>query len=322
MTTQNDQNGRPAGEPANNSFELDEFGEDFPPGELSADITGERSGRAPELSVGEEPAAPVTQEAKPASEASPAAKTEPEDSTEEDFGEKVVARVAGEPEEETKPPVVDAATEAEPVVEQVAKPAETPPAKTPEELQQERNEFKSQLETTLTSQFQITDDELASISDPLVDPQLRRESLSRLMARGTVHAVELVMSGVAQTLPALLTHVNTVQAEHAKWRSSFFGDFPDLNNAAYGPTIDRMAVLLASDATKAGMTPEQFKRELGIASSMALKVKLPAKILQEMARDNVAPITTIPAARPTASRAGGAASRVVHEEEVNEFADL
>lgn len=322
MPTQNDQNGRPVGEPANTSFELDEFGEDFPPGELGADITGHRSGTALELTVAEVETQPVTQEAKPAVEEAPVVvASESEDSTEEDFGEEVVAQSTGEQQEETKP-VVDAAAEAAPVVEQVAKPADPTPAKTPEQLQQERNEYKSQLETTLTSQFRITDDELASISDPLVEPQLRRESLQRLMARGVVHSVELVMSGVAQSLPGLLTHVNKVQEEHSKWRNNFFSAFPGLNNPTYGQTIDRMAVLLASDASKANLTPEQFVRELGIASSMALKVALPGKILQEMSMDTVAPTTVIPAARPTASRAGGTAPRVVSEEVVNEFADL
>lgn len=322
MAMNDDLNGRPAGEPANSSFELDEFGEDFPPGELGSDITGERPGTAPETIIAEAETQQVTQEAKPVVVTTPAAVvTEPEDSTEEDFGEEVVAKPAGEQQEETTP-VVDAATEAVPVVEQVAKPAESTPAKTPEQLQQERNEFKSQLETTLTSQFPISDDELASISDPLVDPQLRRESLQRLMARGVVHSVELVMSGVAQSLPGLLTHVNKVQEEHTKWRTNFFSAFPGLNSPTYGQTIDRMAVLLASDASKAGISPEQFMRELGIASSMALKIPLPGKILQEMGRDTPAPTTVVPPARPTASRAGSTAPRVISEEPVNEFYDL
>lgn len=314
------QGGSPASSDAQSSFEMDEFGEDFPPGELDASITGERPSARP--AVEEVPAkevAPVA--AKPAEASQEEKPTTAEVSQVEDFGEPVPAKAkADEPSDETKPKA-DEAKPAEASVEVVEAKPDLAPQKTPEELQAERAAYRTQLTDSLVSQFPISDDELASFSDGVAEPEVRKAAMSKLMARATVHAVELVMQGVAMSLPNLLTTVNRANEEHAKWRTSFFGEFPDLNDAKFGPTIDRVAQALAADPNKAQITPQQFMEELGVTASMLLKRPLPKKFLEKMAFEGVKEVPPRPAA-PTAARAQGAAPAARTEEVLNEFSDL
>lgn len=325
MSTPSDQMppaSRPAEESAN-SFELEEFGQDFPPGEFGASITGERPQDAPPTEI--VPAAPTEPTPVPkAAEASAGEQgmvdTPPEA---EDFGESVEPPTPEKQTEETTPPAETPPVEATPPIVDEAKPVEEK-AKTPEELTAERIEFKKKLEEQLVPQFPISDEELASISDSLVEPAVRKENLAKLMSRATVHAVELVMAGVAPMLPAMLTTVQRAEQEHAKWRNAFFSQFPDLNKPEYGPTIDRAAQVLASDRSKGGLTPEAFMKELGVAASMILRVPLSESIMRDLMSDR-APTNAPPPppARPAGVRGQGTApgaTRVV--EEFNEFADL
>lgn len=316
------QSGSPAEESAN-SFELDEFGQDFPPGEFGAAITGERPQDAPPAEV----VAPASTEpvvapraAEPKVDEQTMVETPPEA---EDFGETVAAPAPEKQTEETTPPAETPPTEATPTIEGEAKPTEEK-VKTPEELTAERAEYKKKLEEQLVPQFPISDEELASISDSLVEPQVRKENLAKLMSRATIHAVELAMAGIAPMLPMMLTTVQRAEAEHAKWRTTFFGQFPDLNNPSYGPTIDRAAQVLAADRSKGALTPEQFMKELGVTASMILRVPLPSAIMQDFASDRIpASATPPPPARPAGVRGQGTApgaTRVV--EEVNEFEEL
>jgi len=326
MSTPSEQMTPPAGSPAEesaNSFELDEFGQDFPPGEFGAAITGERPQDAPSN--------PVVTEAKETPPVAPAAKepgldeqkmveTPPEA---EDFGESVAAPAPEKQTEETTPPAETPPVEATPAIVGEAKPVEEK-VKTPEELTAERSEFKKKLEEQLVPQFPISDEELASISDSLVEPQVRKENLAKLMSRATVHAVELAMAGIAPMLPMMLTTVQRAEAEHTKWRTNFFSQFPDLNNPTYGPTIDRAAQVLAADRSKGALTPEQFMKELGVTASMILRVPLPSAIMQDFASDRTPTnVTPPPPARPAGVRGQGTAPGATRiTEELNEFEDL
>lgn len=326
MSTPSDQMPPVASSPAEesaNSFELEEFGQDFPPGEFGAAITGERPQDAPP--------APVVTEAKEPPVVAPVAKEPGVDEQKmvdtppkaEDFGESVAAPALEKPAEETTPPAETPPVEATPPVVDEAKPVEEK-VKTPEELTAERAEFKKQLEEQLVPQFPISDDELASISDSLVEPAVRKQNLAKLMSRATVHAVELAMAGIAPMLPMLFQTVQRTEAEHAKWRTAFFSQFPDLNKPEYGPTIDRAAQVLASDQSKGQLKPEQFMKELGVATSMILRIPLPEQIMRDMASDRApAPATPPPPARPAGVRAQGTAPGATRvTEEFNEFADL
>lgn len=326
MSTPSDQMPAAASSPAEesaNSFELEEFGQDFPPGEFGAAITGERPQDAPPTEVvapaqTEPVVAPKAEEPKVGEQKM--VDTPPEA---EDFDESVAAPTPEKPAEETTPQAETPPVEATPTIVGEAKPVEEK-VKTPEELTAERAEFKKQLEEQLVPQFPISDDELASISDSLVEPQVRKQNLAKLMSRATVHAVELAMAGIAPMLPMLLQTVQRTEAEHAKWRGEFFGQFPNLNKPEYGPTIDRAAQVLAADRSKGGLTPQEFMKELGVATSMILRVPLPEQIMRDMAGDRApASAAPPPPARPAGVRGQGTAPGATRvTEEFNEFADL
>ena len=196
-------------------------------------------------------------------------------------------------EEEKKAAAEEQAPTKEPVVEEPV-----PPTQTPEQQQEARVKWRADTEEALAvGHFALSDELAAELED---DPA---KAVPKLMARLYLDAVENASATVMQLLPQVLERYqqNTSQADKA--RDDFFTVWDKLDPEEHKDALARIGTAYRTANPQA--TPEEFIRDVGAATMVALKIPHEETTTEEI-------VAQIPAHKPlgtgAAPVAGGPAS--------------
>jgi hypothetical protein len=237
--------------------------------------------------LGGEPEAPEETPAEASTEEAP---TEDEPSEEVKAGEEEEEKAA--PEEQTP--------EEEPVPEE---PAEPP--LTLEQQQENRAKWRSDTEEALAvGQYALTEDQVVELDE---DPA---KFIPKFAARVYLDAVENATAAVVQLLPQVLGQYqqNTTKADGA--RESFFKTWDKLDPDKHSDVLTSIGQ--AYRAANPNATPDEFIRDVGAATMVALKIPF-----EEAPAEPAAPAA--PAHKPLGT---GAAQSPASPQDKNQFTQI
>lgn len=254
-----------------------------------------------------------------------AAKAKPVETIEETpiVEEVVPAPVVEEPPAVEEPEVVPVeevsaaeeipAVEEPPVVEEV-KPQET---RTPEEVTAAIKDARDNAHKTLREQYLMTEDQEETFRE---NP---KEVLANLAADMYLDMFDSMMSAVQQQVPQMIQQITVQNNQRMDADKAFFGEWPQLVDAKYRQTIDRIAQTYR--AMNPSTSNEQAIKEIGAQAWVALRLPMDQLLAHTSGKPQEV-TTTPPAPAPvqTPASPGNASTsqREVVIEEVNEYTEL